>query len=344
MPAVERAGAAAAAGVPRTAQGETRGTQSFVQILALVWRRPSLVALELLWRWSFGIPLLALVGWEGRRIWAQTAVKLRATGVFDFSLQYPWQGALQVSDAIDVLKLPLLHAAEWLLPLAIIAWAVVSGLGRNAVVRRYRAETPWRPLSMVVLQLLRGAALCGSYIVWYLAVRGAANFTLAQASAGGDAQGEPTLVLYSALVIVFSLGIFTVWALLSWVFSIAPLLMLMDDRGIGGSLVRSLRLGPLKGKLAEINLVMGIAKIAMIVLAMVFSAVPLPFEAEVQGTALYVWWAVVTVLYLVASDFFQVARVVAFVDLWRLAPSTSSGQAAQADSSSAQRPVSLQGG
>jgi hypothetical protein len=328
MPAVKRAGPVAAASVPRTAQGEPRGTQSFVQILALVWRRPSLVALELLWRWSFGIPLLALLAWEGTRIWAETAVKLRATGVFEFSLQYAWQGALQVSDAIDVLKPPVLHAALWLLPLAIAAWAVASGLGRNAVVRRYRAETPWRPMSMVVLQLLRGVALCGSYVVWYQAMRWAANFTLAQASAGGDAQGEPNLVFYSALVIVFSLGIFTVWALLSWVFSIAPLLVLLENRGIGGSLVRSLRLGPLKGKLAEINLVMGIAKIALVVLAMVFSATPLPFADAVSGGALYAWWAVVTVLYLVASDFFQVARIASFVELWGLTVQAEASSAA----------------
>ena len=294
-----------------------------MQILALVWRRPSLVALELLWRWSFGIPLLVLLGFEGLRIWTEQAAKLKATGVFDFALQYAWQGALQVADAIDVLKPPVLHVLAWLLPLVLVAWAVASGLGRNAVVRRFRAETPWRPASLIVLQLLRGVSLCGSYVVWYLAVRWAANFSLAQAdlapaSPNSGTAGEPNLVLYCALVIVFSLGIFTVWALLSWVFSIAPLLTLFERCGVGESLVRSLRLGSLRAKLIEINLVMGIARLGMIVLAMVFSATPLPFEAEVNGTALYVWWAVVTVLYLIASDFFQVARVVAFAELWAL--------------------------
>jgi hypothetical protein len=175
---------------------------------------------------------------------------------------------------------------------------------------------------MIALQLLRVVALCSTFAVWFLAVRGAANFALANASVNSDAQGEPNLVLYCALVIVLSLGIFTVWALLSWVFSIAPLLALVEGLGVGESLTRSLRLGPLRGKLVEINLVMGIAKIALIVLAMVFSATPLPFEDAVSGTALYAWWALVTVLYLVASDFFQVARVVAFVELWGLAVRT----------------------
>ena len=294
-----------------------RGTQSFVQILALVWRRPALVALEVLWRWSFGVPLLALLLWQCTRIWAESEAKLRATGVFDFSLQYAWQGAIQVSDAIDVLKPPALHVAQWLLPLAIVAWAVASGLGRNAVVRQYRPQTPWRPAAMVVLQLLRAVALIGIYLVWYLAVQWAANFTLAQGSPGIGSEGEPNLVLYCALVIIFSLGIFTVWALLSWVFSIAPLLVLLEDRSLARSLTRSLRLGPLRGKLVEINLVMGIAKLGLIVLAMVFSATPLPFETAITGAALYGWWAFVTILYLVASDLFQVARVVAFIDLWQ---------------------------
>ena len=304
---------------PRTARGETRGTQSFVEILAACWRRPSLLGLEIVWRWSFGIPLIAVLGGVGWRIWIETAAQLRATGVFDFSLQYPMQGALQISDAMDVLKGPVLHAAAWLLPLSILAWSLAGGLGRNAVVRRYRPETPRRWGQMIILQLLRAVALCVTFAVWFLAIDWAATFSLAGASASGDAQGEPNLVLYCALVIVFSLGIFSVWAWVSWVFSIAPLLALLENRSIGASLTRSLRLGSLRGKLIEINLVMGIAKLALIVLAMVFSATPLPFEDVVHGTTLYSWWAIVTVLYLVASDFFQVARVVAFVELWKLA-------------------------
>lgn len=298
----------------------TRGTQSFVQILALCWRRPSLLIRELLWRWSFGIPLLALLWLTGHRIWLETAARLQATGIFQFSLEYPLQSALQVAEAIAVLRPPLVHAAAWLVPAAMLAWAAAAGLGRNAVLRRYDPALPWRPGAMFALQLLRVVVLCASFALWFAAIRWAADFSLSGATATADpGQGEPNLVLYCALVIVFSLGIFTVWALLSWVFSIAPLLVLLEKRGIRSSLWRSLRLGPLTGKLVEINLVMGIVKLALIVLAMVFSATPLPFESVVQGTTLYAWWAVVTILYLIASDFFQVARVVAFVELWELA-------------------------
>ena len=165
--------------VERTGGGEARGTQSFVHILALCWRRPSLLGLELLWRWSYGIPLLVVLWFVGQHLWAETAAKLEATGVFQFSLQDPMQGAVQVSDAIDVLKTPVLHIAVWLLPLSMVAWAVAAGLGRSSVLRAYRPETPRRWPAMIVLQLLRVVALFGTFVLWFVAIRWAANFTLA---------------------------------------------------------------------------------------------------------------------------------------------------------------------
>jgi len=299
-------------------QAVPRGTQSFVHILGLCWRRPSLVAIELAWRWLFGIPLLAALGLTGLRIWNQTAPQIRATGLFDFSLQFPLNGALSIAETYQILRAPILHALLWIVPAAIVAGSIAAGIGRNAVLRRYRPALPRKLAVSIALQALRLVALCLTFALWFRAIQGAANYALASASPTDAAQGEPNLVLYCALVIVISLGVFTVWALLSWIFSIAPLLAVLENRGVGSSLARSLRLGPLTGKLVEINLVMGIVKMALVVLAMVFSATPLPFEDVVHGGALYAWWAFVTFLYLIASDFFQVARVVAFVELWGL--------------------------
>jgi hypothetical protein len=98
---------------------------------------------------------------------------------------------------------------------------------------------------------------------------------------------------------------------------VAPLLAMLRDTGIGASLNAAFHLGPLKGKLVEINLVMGIVKIALIVLAMVFSATPLPFESITTPEFLATWWAGVGVLYLIASDFFHVARLLGYLRLWK---------------------------
>src|SRR6185503_9413992 len=114
-----------------------RGTQSFLNIVGSVWRRPSLLGLEVLWRWSFGIPLLAVLGWEAWRIYSATALQLAATGIADVSLVYPMQSAVALSNVYAILAPPIMHLLAWLIPAAMVAWAVISGIGRSAVLRRY---------------------------------------------------------------------------------------------------------------------------------------------------------------------------------------------------------------
>jgi hypothetical protein len=100
------------------------------------------------------------------------------------------------------------------------------------------------------------------------------------------------------------------------------LLALLEGTGMLASLRASLRFGQgslrgLRPKLIEINLVLGVVKMALIVLTMVFCATPVPFKEQINGPSLYAWWALVSVLYLVASDFFQVARIIGFIEFWR---------------------------
>jgi hypothetical protein len=125
------------------------------------------------------------------------------------------------------------------------------------------------------------------------------------------------MVAFAASLICLSLGSFIVCALWSWVLSIAGVLIVADDCSLLSALAASVRQGPLTMQLMEVNLVLGIVKLALIVLAMVFSAIPLPFETQMTGNALYLWWAAVGVWYLAASDFFQVARLAAFVEFWQ---------------------------
>jgi hypothetical protein len=288
-----------------------RATQSLLQICAACWKRPSLLGCELLWRWAFGIPAAALLCYQGARIAAGIPA-----GLSGLSFADPIQAGQQLAQVAAALKPSLERLALWLGPLLAIAWAIASGLGRTVVLKRLDPALHPAPITLILLQLLRMAALVAACLGWYRAIAWAADANLDSAS--------PNLVAWSAWVICLSLGIFVVWALLSWVFSIAPLLAMLEGTGVFASLARSLRLGKLRGKLVEVNLVLGIVRLALIVLAMVFSAIPLPFTADMTGTPLYLWWAAVTLLYLVASDFFQVARLAAFVEFWRIhrGPST----------------------
>jgi hypothetical protein len=119
---------------------------------------------------------------------------------------------------------------------------------------------------------------------------------------------------YFIWAIFLSLGFFTAFALASWPLLVAPLLVQRENRSIDSALRESLSLGkPFTGKLIEINLVLGIVKLALIVVAMVFSAAPLPFSDELGGGAMHVVAAASVVFYLVANDFFQVVRLKAFL-------------------------------
>ena len=169
------------------------------------------------------------------------------------------------------------------------------------MLRRLDPGTSPGSFDSILLQLLRISALVAVCVGWYRAIGWAAEATLRS--------GAPNLVGWSAWVICLTFGIFVLWALLSWIFSIAPLLAMLEGTGVFRSLAHSLRLGPLTSKLVEVNLVLGTVRLALIVLAMVFSAIPLPFEADMRVLRSTLWWAMVTLLYLVASDFFQVARL-----------------------------------
>ena len=302
-----------------------RATQTFVGTLSSTWRRPWLTLLEVAWRWSFGIPALALVLYKfNGALRAATGGTMRLSSLgLDAALLNDPVGALSADPtgvagkfgrAAGLLAPEVIHFAVWLVPLLVAGWIVQSAVGRSMVLMRVYPKMHLRIGTVIVLQTIRMAALAAVVWVWFLLV----SWSGRTAISGPIAQhAEPNLVLYCGLVIVASLGLFTGWALVSWVLGVAPLLAMLKDLGVGASLTTATRLGKMRGKLAEINLVLGIVKIALLVLAMVFSATPLPFESVTTPGFLAWWWGAVGVVYLLWSDFFHVARVVGYLELWR---------------------------
>ena len=209
---------------------------------------------------------------------------------------------MQISNVISFYEPPVLAVLRWLLPAAAMVWIVVSGLGRGLLLKRIDARMRFRPFTMMVTQ--------GAWLgLFALAVWGWLHSMQWVAATHIAVTGEPDLVGYFIWAIFLSLGFFTAFALASWPFSIAPLLVQRDNRSIASALRESLRLGkPFTGKLIEINLVLGIVKLALIVVAMVFSAAPLPFSDELGSDALHLISAASVAFYLLANDFFQVVR------------------------------------
>jgi hypothetical protein len=287
-----------------------RGTQSMVGQMGWVFSRPSLVALEVAWRWIFGIPFLAVCWMQFQKILAR--LPLEESGFTGIDPQNPWVAAVQLAHVVSLYQPYVVSILSWLLPAAALVWVVVSGLGRGLVLKRLHPLAAVRPLRMIVLQSAWLALFCATCGGWLRSMQWVAATHLAAA-------GEPDLVGYAIWLIFLSLGFFTAWALLSWPLSIAPLLALLEDRSALSALGQSFQLGKaFTGKLVEINLVMGIVKLALMVLAMVLSAAPLPFVDELGADALHVVWAGAALFFLIASDYFQVVRLKGFVEFWEM--------------------------
>jgi hypothetical protein len=287
-----------------------RGTQLLVEHMSGVFRRPSLVAIEIGWRWLAGIPILLLCWQQTQQILA--AFPLESSGFNSVDAQNPWVAIIQLAGVWAYYQPHVLALLRWLLPVIVPAWVVVSALGRTLVLKRMEPRVAFRPMAMIGLQAAWMALLLLTFWGWFGCMKWVAATHIA-------IQGEPDLVGFAIWAIFLSLGFYTAWALVNWAPSVAPVIMLLEQRSALSSLGQSLRLGKaFTSKLAEINLVMGIVKIALIVLAMVFSAAPLPFSDELGGSALHVVWAASAMFFLVANDYFQVVRLKAFVEFWKL--------------------------
>jgi len=285
-----------------------RGTQTLVGQMSWVFARPSLTLLEIAWRWLFGIPFLVLCFRAAQRILA--ALPFDSSGAAAIHLENPWAAVGQIGGVWSLYR-PHVAAAlpSLLLPPAIV-WSVLSGLGRNLVLKRIAPGLRFRPATVIVLQAAWLAELAAVLSGWVFSMGWVASKHLAGPS-------EPDLVGYSIWAIFLTLGFFTLWALVSWPFAMAPIISLVEARSAASALRRTFTLGrELTSRLVEANLVMGIVKLMLLVLAMVFSSVLIPFSDEVGAGALHIEWFIVAAFYCVASDYFHVVRLRGYIEFW----------------------------
>jgi len=280
--------------------------------MSAVWRRPSLAGLEICWRWLVGFAALALAG-----------IALGSYGIgisFDLA-RFRDASVFQPIAAIQNLHIEAallwryaLPMLRWLAPSVIALWLVAATLGRTIVLRRLDDALQPRRFAMLVLGTLRAGLLAAVWGLWLYGVSVAVRISI---TGPASRQAEPSIVLFCAMLIVGTLGLYAFWAAVSWPLYLAPLLAMELGLGPLGSLKMAFRSVAVRGKLIEINMVMNIVRIALIVLAMVFSASPLPFSSVETQTFLNCLWGGVILLYLGMSDYFHVVRSAAYLSLWR---------------------------
>ncbi len=290
-------------------QKPVRGTQTLVDQMSWVWSHASLTAIEVGWRWLFGIPFLFLLARELRLIFHELPPV--QFGLYSLDPTNPWQIARQVGEAWRA-YLPLISAhAAWFLPVAALSWILLSALGRSLMLKRMEPGRKWRPFAFFILQASQFAFFAAVFYSWWrmMGAIAAANLYL---------EGEPNLVGYLISAVLLTLTTYVAWALISWPVLVAPVLLHMEGLSPWAAITRSFRLGRgFTGKLVEINLVMGIVRLALIVLASVLSAAPLPFGEQLGNSSLKTITVLAVLFNFVGNDYFQAVRLKSFVEFWR---------------------------
>jgi len=299
-----------------------RGTQLLVEHMGEVIRRPALTFLEIAWRWLVGIPFLWVFWTEWQKVLA--AYPVTASGFAQVDTVNPWVGLVQMGGVWDYYAPHAFAILRWLLPAVAIAWILGSAVGRNLILMRMNPGVRFRPLPMMLLQACWLALVALVTWGWFVSIRWTAVTHFHQGI-------EPELVGFFVWSIFLSLGFYSAFALLSWPFSVAPVLMLLERRSALSALAQGFRLGKgFSSKAAEINMTLGVAKLGIIVLAMVLSAAPLPFADQLSPAALRLVTCASFVFYMVANDYFQVVRLRAVVEFRRIfrgsAPERESSQ------------------
>ena len=274
-------------------------------------RHPAVVAVEVGWRWLFGIPLMLVCRTRMQHV--LTTLTPEDSGLNNINPQNPWIAAQELSRVWWQYQPLVVHELRWIAPVGAFAWILISAVGRNLALKIAVVEprVRFRPAAMVTLQTAWLMVFGGICWGWFRSISW---------MAGAQFRGsEPDLIGFAIWLIFLSLGFFTIWALLGWIVSVAPVLMLLEECSAASALRLAFKLGrPFTSELFEIGMVMGIVNLALIVVAMVLSAAPLPFSDELGSGALHVVWAGATVFYLIAHDYFQIVRLKCFVQFWRI--------------------------
>jgi hypothetical protein len=297
-----------------------RGTQSFVSIMGKVWSRPSLTGLEIAWRWVLGFLVLAAAALTPYKLSRYFRLEQLSAPVLLAQLQSMsvFQPVAAINTFSNLYAESLAAAWPWLrwaLLVIFLLWNVIAAVGRTAVLRRLDPTLHPGRVTLFLLGTLRSALLLAVWFLYFRYVAFSARYSILTPAASNQ---EPNVVLFAAMIICGTLLLYVLWGTFSWFLQLAPLLAMRNNLGAVAALRELLTAGLVRGKLIEINLVMNIVRIALIVLAMVFSASPLPFTTVATQQFLECWWTGVILLYLAANDYFHVVRAASYLSLYRV--------------------------
>ncbi len=278
----------------------------------IVRRDSTLLPLELLWRWSFGLGLMALLFFAYAHL--RQAILISDADEAAFSGQDPLAIATAAAGIIAGSQPLLLRTFAQVAAVVSVLWIAAATLGRGMltrmIVRRLAvdydieiaADTP-RWAAFAILKMSRVLMLL-ILVIGYLA--GVLIVGLVSAPAKN--------VVTSALIVFAAVAVSSLlWSWVNWLLSLAPIFVVRDGLSPLDSVVAALAFLRRNGsRLVAIaiwnNTLRGLAATVITAAA----AVTVAMHTALPGWAITVLVVLETLLYLVVSDFLLLVRLAAY--------------------------------
>lgn len=269
-----------------------------------VLRDPALLLIEVAWRWAFGTLCIVVCA-----VLAIMATKNVSASRFTFgsiSQMNPWESAQTIASFLVPLGAALLRAGLFAAIFLSFCWIILSALGRRATLLRAGVGKGADMRTCFGISTVRALLTLTGIFAWVFAglVAGAAAAVTNPHELPN--LGVILLILAPALVVIVG-G----WSVANWYLSLAPLYEESSWTQAVASVWRLTKLH--RDEVLEISIASSVMRFVLFVAALMLSFV---VSAVITNARVLAWdFVAIVLLYFLAADFVNIARLAAFAKL-----------------------------
>ncbi len=267
---------------------------------------------EIAWRWTFGIALWAVLAYIALSSLGQVRIsdtEIKLIRAFD-----PYASSYVLLRVLDAIVPVVLRVVGYALPALLVLWIVAATVGRAATLKALLGDRAgkvrWSALAGV--NLLRVVVLFAAVLA----------FVGSSILVGRFFRGTPELL---GAAVLLSLGInlliLSVWSLLNWFLSLAPIFVMRDDAGAFSAFGASLDLfRERSGAYMGAAVALGLVRLLLLVGVSLLSFVPLGMIGDFPARGIVVVSITVALVCWALMDVVQIWRIAAYVSLAEYEP------------------------
>jgi len=277
-----------------------------------VAQTPSLALAEIAWRWTFGIALWAVLAYIALSSLGQVRIsdtEIKLIRAFD-----PYASSYVLLRVLNAIVPVVLRVVGYALPALVVLWIASATFGRAATLKAMlgdrAGQVRWSALAGV--NLLR-------VVVLFAAVLG---FVGSSILVGRFFRGTPELLGVAILLSVgINLLILSVWSLLNWFLSLAPIFVMRDGMGAVSAFGASLDLFREHSRAyMGVAIGLGMVRLVLLIVVSLVSFVPVGMIGDFPARAIIIVGITVALVYWVLMDVVQIWRIAAYVSLAEYEP------------------------